>query len=659
MAVTSLKPTQKVRKKDYQRILLTETCPYETPVIFDNFGLYKHITNIQKYSEDIKKLLTQLLTDDKEPRLSIPFIYNIRKDFESPRTLSLIHPRSQIHFIEFYKKFDEQVLLCCKKSKFSLRAPLKVTSKYYVKNAQENIRKYRSNNIASASSELKDRYLTTYFAYGENTRLYKFFESLDYLGLEKQYSHFWSIDVSKCFDSIYTHSITWAIKTKEYTKRHINIEGVFGDIFDLTIRNSNYNETAGIPIGPEISRIFAEIIFQDIDEKIEKKLDAYGLKFETHYSIRRYVDDFFIFSNSEYTCNKIFTVIESECKAYKLNINEAKTVKAQRPFITAKTKALRSAQRRLSALKESLFEGEDYSSPRQLSNQKTLTLHFIDDIKSACSEDPDSYQLISAYVVGWLSNRVISTTDDNINRTDNLSGNSIGFSHFFNFSIRIIFHFYSINPSHRSSVKLCTAVKLACTFYEKHLPDEIDDIKMTIYRLCKEFFSSGAHLETRSTDTDVSLIEAMNILVLSKELGSRYLLPEEALEGIAKTTNNEPLNYFEIVTLLYYIRNENIYSKIRSKVDLSISHHLSDLSDIRLNSHKSHLLMDVLSCPYVDYSLRCDLVSNVYKTTLNHSPGRKKIGELMSFFESSHWFVNWRTFDLLTVLEKKELLSGY
>lgn len=657
--MTTVRQAQKVRKKDYQRILLTETCPYETPVIFDNFGFYKQIQKLYERPEDVQKMLMPLLTDKIEPKFSIPFVYNIRKDFESPRTLSLIHPRSQLHFVEFYQKFDDQILLCCKKSKFSLRAPQKITSKYYIKNSQENIKKYRSDKVTSAQSELNDRHLTSYFAYGENTRLHKFFESFDYLRLEKQYSQFWSMDISKCFDSIYTHSIAWAVKTKEYTKRHIGIDGVFGDIFDLTMRCSNYNETAGIPIGPEVSRIFAEIIFQGIDERVEKKLDLCGLKVDVHYSIRRYVDDFFVFSNSDSVSNQVANTIESECKAYKLNINEAKSIKAQRPFITPKTKALRSVQRRLSALRESLFLGEGYHAPRQLPNQKSLTLHFIDDVKAACSENSDSYQLVSAYVVGWLSNRIISTTDENINRTAGLENHLLGFSHFFNFSIRAIFHFYSINPSHRSSVKLCTAVKLACTFYEKHMPSEIDSIKTAIYQLCKEFFSSGGYLGILSKDTSVSLLEAMNILVLCKELGPQYLLPKEALHGIAKIQSNDTLNYFEIVTLLYYIGNESTYQEARSKVNASILQHLTSIDDVRLNSHKFHLLMDVLTCPYVDKKLRTEIVSRLYESTTNTKPGKVKLKTLMDFFENNIWFVNWRNFDLLTVLEKKELLSGY
>lgn len=657
--MTTERQTQRVHKQDFFRILLTEICPYETPVIFDNFGFYKQVQKLEQRSADVQRLLTPLLKDGKELKFSIPYVYNIRKDLDSPRTLSLIHPRSQLHFVEFYQKFDDQILLCCKKSKFSLRAPQKITSKYYIKNSQENIKKYRSDTAASVQNEINERHLTTYFAYGENTRLHKFFESFDYLRLEKQYSQFLSLDISKCFDSIYTHSIAWAIKTKEYTKRHIGVDGVFGDIFDKVMRCSNYNETAGIPIGPEVSRIFSEIIFQEIDERIEKRLQLCGYKVDVDYSIRRYVDDFFIFTNSDFVLNQVTQAVEIECKAYKLNINEAKSIKAERPFITSKTKSLRAVQRRLIHLRESLFSGENYSSPRELSNQKILTLHFIDDIKSACSSDSDAYQLVSAYIVGWLSNRIISATDENINRTVGMESHLTGFAHFFSFSIRTIFHFYSINPSHKSSVKLCIAVKLACTFYEKHMPTEIDSIKTTIYHLCKEFFSSSGYLGILSKDNNVSLLEAMNILVLCKELGSQYLLPKEALQGVAKTDSVDPLNYFEIVTILYYIGDEPFYREARAKVMLSIQWHLNRVDDARINSHKFHLMMDVLTCPYVDCNFRSQTASQLYESVTREKPGKVKLKALMDFFDNNVWFVNWHSFDLLTVLEKKELLSGY
>ena len=62
-------------------------------------------------------------------------------------------------------------------------------------------------------------------------------------------------------------------------------------MFDMLMQRLNYNETNGIIIGPEISRIFAEIIFQDIDSKVIRSLRSKGFKFNKDYVIKRYVDD--------------------------------------------------------------------------------------------------------------------------------------------------------------------------------------------------------------------------------------------------------------------------------------------------------------------------------------------------------------------------------
>ena len=80
------------------------------------------------------------------------------------------------------------------------------------------------------------------------------------------------MDVSKCFDSIYTHSLSWACKDKKFVKKNLDISSSFADVFDELMQRSNYKETNGILIGPEVSRVFAEIIFQEIDSLMFSEL---------------------------------------------------------------------------------------------------------------------------------------------------------------------------------------------------------------------------------------------------------------------------------------------------------------------------------------------------------------------------------------------------
>ena len=58
------------------------------------------------------------------------------------------------------------------------------------------------------------------------------------------------------------------------------------------MQQMNYNETNGIIIYPEFSRIFAELILQRIDKNVEKELYNKGYRYKEDYDIYRYVDDF-------------------------------------------------------------------------------------------------------------------------------------------------------------------------------------------------------------------------------------------------------------------------------------------------------------------------------------------------------------------------------
>lgn len=650
--------TKRVKKEDYHRALLTEVCPYEVPVIFDNYGFYSQIKAYHAGCSGYPEIIKYLFFDRGQKKYCIPFTYGIRKDLSSSRSLSLMHPKSQLNFVDIYKAYSGQILLACQKSKYSIRSPRMVASKYYLKNPNENIKKYRSDTVSLSEMDTRDRFITSFFSYGGYTRLHKFFESFDFLRLETRFSSFWSIDVSKCFDSVYTHSITWALKNKDYSKQNANIPNTFESIFDRAMQLSNYNETAGILIGPEVSRIFSEIIFQKIDSNIEAQLEDLGLKSERNYAIRRYVDDYFVFSGSESISQQVVDVIEKSCKQYKFNLNASKTNKTQRPFVTQKTKSLRSVKKILKNLEVAINPLKQDSPPKELPNSKRLLVSLVDDIKSACSDDAESYRLVSGYLISWFSNQIIATTENGIGKVFAEKGPLVGYTYFYIFMVRCLFHFYNINPTHKGSVKICTAIKLACTFFEKHNPQELNLIKSTVYSLCKDFFYSNTYLTLAERKGNICL-EALNILILLRELGEDYRLPREVLSIVANFESNTTLSYFEIVVLLYYIGESTLYAPIKKRIICDINEKLSDLRDIKESSEKIHLLLDVIACPYLEQKLRTGLIKKLYKQAFEQEPTQEIIKLLEQLFVNSTWFVKWTEFDLITVLEKKELLSGY
>ncbi|AUI66489.1 MULTISPECIES: antiviral reverse transcriptase Drt3b [Glaesserella] len=324
---------------DYHRIVLTETIPFETPIIFSNEGFYRLFKNKDRLPERHKKMIDVFCSLNKPSK---PFKYKIYKKNNEFRTLSLIHPASQLKLAMIYENFDNLILYYCSKSKASIRFPKKIASKYYCQYFPnfKDLYKYKDGVISTTLNELYTIHAPSYFSYGGFDRLYKFFDSKLFIDLEKKYKCLKVVDISKCFENIYTHSISWAVKNKETIKANLKGKNSsFGDEFDSLIRDGNHNETHGIPIGQEISRIFAEIILQKIDNNIINDLSTENIIYGKDYVFKRYVDDYYIFHNG-INEDKIYLTIVNKLSDYNLHVNKSKVNDYVRPFITNKTKSI-------------------------------------------------------------------------------------------------------------------------------------------------------------------------------------------------------------------------------------------------------------------------------------------------------------------------------
>src|SRR5690606_1082140 len=134
--------------------------------------------------------------------------------------------------------------------------------------------------------------IASHFSYYKYSNVYRFYESKHYHRAERKFNPLIKKDISKCFDSIYTHTIAWASHTKPSIKDKLNSSNyVLTSVFDTVQRSLNYNETNGIIIGPEFSRISAELILQDVDVSLERALMRHhDLEKGRDYEIYRYVD---------------------------------------------------------------------------------------------------------------------------------------------------------------------------------------------------------------------------------------------------------------------------------------------------------------------------------------------------------------------------------
>lgn len=677
------KKKDKVKKGDLERVVISETSPYEVPIVFLNHGFYNHCVEYKSGTYALLPLFDKIVKSDSVS--FVPHMYKIRRDEISLRTLSLLHPASQYRFVQFYEEYGSLICHYCSGSPFSLRYPKKIAGTIYYKNESANINKYKNNNINTVSTDLIAKHPAAYFAYGGYGREYKFYKSVEFLELEKKYNTLWLLDVSKCFDSIYTHSISWALKSKNFTKNHLQLH-TFGENFDLLMRSAKHNETNGIVIGPEISRIFAEIILQDVDQRIIDDLSKDDLKFGDRYVIKRYVDDIFVFAKDDSVAQKVARTASAQLFNYNLHLNEAKHKRYVRPFFTPKSRIIFEVDTKIREfLKKFTFadkssaqkEGdskyyEDTVSeglvPTEIHNLIGLRNSFINSVKSILSAHADAnqeanigdYSIASNYIISSLSRRVTEIVESGTKHIKKDKSAAKRYSDAILCLIETMFFFYTVEPSVLASYHLSRSIILAARFSNIELPEHEASIKQKILELFIKFYES-TKLSEEIGRKEATSLEVINILLALGDMGEDYLLPVSELKHIFKISDAPDCNlsYFEMMSCLYYIKARPIYKELNTKLTEMIEKCLRNLEDVERHAESAYILLDTLSCPYIDAAFRKKILNDLnVKMQIDLST----IGDgdaQLSYIEARPWFIKWENIDLLTLLEKKELSAVY
>jgi hypothetical protein len=660
------KKIKRVRKTDYDRVVLTETCPYEVPIIFENVGIYsifKIATGKIETEYGLTKTLIGAIINKDLSVFTTPMSYKIRKDSTSFRELSLLHPASQYETVKFYEEFQHKIIHLCSMSDFSIRAPKKIAGKYYKKNNAQMANEFKSDKMVDSKNEINYKHLTSYFSYHGYRRLYNFFDSYEFMLLERKFSVFWSLDISKCFDSIYTESINWSVQDKDFFKFNSDIKNTFSSVFSKLMETANYNDSSGILIGPEVSRIFAEIIFQKIDCNIKESLASKELEQGRDYEIRRYVDDIYLFTMSDSTSQIIHNTIEENVKEYKLSLNKAKTIKVNRPFVTKQTQTMMEVKSKLRSLEKRLIEkkiSELKLFPKRLIKKNSITISFANAIKSLCLDDSASYTMSCNFLIKAMTNLIVRFCRKNKKRE--IESNQLTlFSDFFLVILDLTFHFFTVNPSHSGAIQLCKMTHFIVDFCDNKLADESALIKSQIHSKCLEFFQSSEFSKISRIYSDTTSIETLNILIVSSCLGKDYLLTQKELMSILNINTTRNLSYFEIIVLLYYIRRDEEYSLIYVRVINAIKEHLKDLSDIKTSTHKAYIFFEAIACPYIEYNEKVNfMICALENLNLSSSMtvGYDAI-QIVEDLESLSFCGSWDKAAMMSLLEKKALQKGY
>lgn len=478
-----------------ERVVLSDLLPYEVPITFSNRHFYNFIVDNQvKYSNDyfywkkkdtaFDSLVMLLLGLPKSKQVqnfekegikyskvsakkinpfTIPFTFNISHKADQYRHLSLIHPRSQVFAVEFYKNNKDLITYYCDKSQFSLRSAKRVAGCTYV-DKKSLIEQFDTDGEVIEVEGENYENLKSFFVYDKYSSIFNFYESDEYHDCEGRYSFLSKLDISNCFDSIYTHSIAWAVYSKEYAKNNLSqTKSTFPNVFDSLMQQLNYNETNGIVIGPELSRIFAEIILQAIDNDIVSDLEGKSVFFGVDYHVFRYVDDFFVFYNDQEVFSKIKSSISLCLTKYKLNLNKSKEYFFDRPVITPITIAKKKIADLLSdKLKYNIeyVEGTKEIEKASLYFRKSS---LITDFKSILHTSDVSYGDILNYTLSILEKKVrkILLVYTKVPEGENVDKQLVSALVSL---IEFSFFIYSMSPKVNGTIKLCRIMQQIILF---------------------------------------------------------------------------------------------------------------------------------------------------------------------------------------------------
>ena len=143
------------------------------------------------------------------------------------------------------------------------------------------------------------------------------------LETEARHAHILVSDISRFYGTIYTHTLPWALHTKDHCKSNINnnavMQNLLGDKLDRLVRKGQDNQTIGIPIGPDTSRILSEIIAVGIEKKF---IDLSGLEEDRVF---RYVDDWFVGFDNAGQAEDSVSMLCKACSEYEMELNDEKT----------------------------------------------------------------------------------------------------------------------------------------------------------------------------------------------------------------------------------------------------------------------------------------------------------------------------------------------
>ncbi len=603
-------------KRDYLDIILTDSLPTELPINFSLFNFYDYLSHKKTIIDEIKKELVGGMANrstmfNESFWDSVPLKFSIKKGDYQTREISIPSPLALLVIQLFLSIYERDIILALKrKSIFSLR--------YHTKNNQLYYKKRNKSIIEYYDQSGKDSIQQTgmYFSIVPYRSLLGYLSSRKWLLDNRKFSFFAKIDYKDCFGSIYTHSYKWittknAIDSIEFSNNSLLT------VIDKILQRINGKQTNGIIVGPEFSRMIAEVMLQEIDYSVYNKLIEEGFEKGVDYEVSRFVDDIYVFSHSKNVTERILSHFEKEASNFHIKINESKLIVTELPYnhsnwiqdVSVYTDRLLSKMFRLLDRKFSFSRFNRSVYMREFNI-------FISEHKKECKN-------IVSYLLSSIQNKLVEIKKNKF-EFDEKSVDQV------KYNISLIMFFHSFAPNYDNTQKFISILFLI---------DEIDS-----YFSNESNLSSFADLvkEYSFVFEEIGFSDVVNYVLLCAKFKIElpYKVENRLIAELSELRN--PLNY--AVFLIYAGYNKEFQLEFLAKVSGEIEVALDNIIDNRklFMYQEFWWIVIFMNCPFLSPALKVKMASKFPVTLTPNTPSERAIHLINDYFTvSGPDFFSW------------------
>ena len=577
--------------------LLTDIMPVEISELFSYGKFYEFLLDHQKELNFIVNDLMKTKASGKELPFnggwwaSTPLKYNILKGVDGSREINLVQPISALNIYFFIECYQKEILSFLENNNcFSLRYHRKNNDLYYKRKTNRMTEYFAKTSRKIDKSILQQT--GAYFKIHKFNSVSSFTNSRLWQQCNFKYRYFAKVDYKSCFNSIYTHTYKWIIERNTIDSKEAKNSNLF-IVIDRILQNINGKSSNGVIVGPEFSRMIAEILLQHIDKEILQNLQSKGLFVSKDFRVFRYVDDIYIFANTPIIIDTVIKTIESTAQKYLLHLNELKYYTTETPVVLnnwiEKTRVFADKIADLFFKKRELHESNDVD---YLVKNGYISLdRFKNEFSLLMTEFPKDRRFIVSFILSTLLNN-ISNKKDGYKLFDK---DKTGKAYIF---LELAFYVYSFCPCFEHSQKIISMI----VYFDDELnfKNEEKNHKKLINLIRRYSF-----IYERANLNDIC-----NWFIFFYEYKISLLKHSEDIIFSNITDENNPILWANY--LIYSQYNDRYKALVLSKLeDVIESNVMQMIPHEPLLQKEFWYVLIYCNCPYLSSSLKSKLQSKV------------------------------------------------